>query len=258
MSLPYAPATLGAAATRGHSLTRTNRKPSQGNLTSWLSIPPPEQKPGEALGVYAYRVLRHGLRLGLLKPREHLRETEVADWLQISRTPVREAMHRIASEGLLVPGPWNGMVVAEFTTHQLVQLYAVREVLEGSAAQLAARHASPAEVDLMRTIARSEVEVADDPNKLVQLNAELHNTICNAAHNPFLLQSLNVIVDALGLVRHSTFVLPGSVEQAHRDHLAIIEAISGGDPEKAETAARAHVRKSLSLRLQLQRQLAAE
>jgi hypothetical protein len=62
----------------------------------------PLQQSGETLGDFAYRILRDALRSGKFRPREHLREAEVAAWLKISRTPVREAFHRMISEGLLV------------------------------------------------------------------------------------------------------------------------------------------------------------
>ena len=85
--------------------------------------------------------MRDAIRAGKLQPGHHVREAEVADWLRISRTPVREAFHRIVSEGLLTIGPWNGVMVSELDVEQLVQLYSVREVLEGAAAASAARHA---------------------------------------------------------------------------------------------------------------------
>ena len=82
--------------------------------------------------------MREAIRSGKFRSGEHLREADVAKWLNISRTPVREAFHRIISEGLLTNGPWNGVMVAELDAQQLVQLYAVRAALEGTAAALAA------------------------------------------------------------------------------------------------------------------------
>ena len=105
------------------------------------------------MGDFAYRIMRDALRSGKFRPREHLREADVAKWLNISRTPVREAFHRIVSEGLLINGPWNGVMVAELSADQLVQLYTVREVLEGAAAALAAKHATKAEVQRLFKIA---------------------------------------------------------------------------------------------------------
>ncbi len=205
------------------------------------------------MGEFAYRVIREIVRSGAVVTGEHLREGDVAKWLKISRTPVREAFHRIVSEGLLANGPWNGVMVAELNRQQIAELYVVREVLEGSAARLAAQHASPAEIELLFNILESESEARSSPEKLVTINAELHQTIYNAAHNRYLLQSITSVIDALGLLRHSTFVLPGSIEQARREHLEIVRAIKAGDAKRAERAARLHIQHSLALRLQLLR-----
>ena len=218
----------------------------------------PLQERGESLGDFAYRIMRDAIRSGKFRPGEHLREADVANWLNISRTPVREAFHRIISEGLLTNGPWNGVMIAELSAEQLVQLYAVREALEGAAAGSAAKHASKAEVQLLFKIAATEVTEKGNPDRLVTINGELHQALYAAAHNPYLLQSLNSVVDTLGLLRHSTFVLPGSIELAHREHLQIIRAIRDRKPVEAERLARQHVRHALGMRLELQNQRARE
>jgi DNA-binding GntR family transcriptional regulator len=211
------------------------------------------QRRRESLGDFAYRTMREAIRSGKFRSGEHLREADVAKWLNISRTPVREAFHRIISEGLLTNGPWNGVMVADLDAQQLVQLYAVRAALEGTAAALAAQHATKAEVQRLFQIAKSEARAKNDPAKLVIINSELHQTLYGAAHNRYLLQSITTVVDALGLLRHSTFVLPGSIELAHREHLQIITAIRDRKAAEAERLAREHVNHALAMRLELQR-----
>jgi DNA-binding GntR family transcriptional regulator len=214
---------------------------------------PPARQSNESLGDFAYRVMRDALQAGSFRPREHVREADLAAWLMISRTPVREAFHRLISEGLLGTGPWNGVMVTELSKRQLVQLYAVREALEGTAAALAAVHATKAEVQLMMKIAAKEARASADSDKLVTINGALHQTFYRASHNKYLMQSITTVVDALGLLRHSTFVLPGSAESAHREHVRIIRAIRDRNPGDAERWARKHVRHSLELRLRLPR-----
>ena len=214
---------------------------------------PPMQNARESLGDFAYRALRDAIRAGQIAPGPHIRELDVARWLKISRTPVREAFHRIISEGLLAIGPWNGVMVAELTTKQLVDLYAIRETLEGTAAALAAKNATPAEVRAMFGVAATESKERNEPSRLVVINAKLHQLIYRAAHNQYLLQSLTTIVDTLGLLRHSTFVLPESIELARSEHLQIIRAIRDGNAKRAEMLARRHIRRALSMRLKLQK-----
>jgi len=144
-------------------------------------------------------------------------------------------------------------MVAQLDSQQLSELYSVRATLEGAAARLAAEHASRAEIKNLFDIADKEAESKNDPKALVAINAELHFAIYSAAHNRYLLQSLSTIVDTLGLLRHSTFVLPGSIELAHKQHLGILRAIRDGDPRRAEQLASAHINDALELRLKLVR-----
>ena len=207
----------------------------------------------ESRGEFAYRVMRESLRSGAFQSGEHLREADVAKRLRISRTPVREAFHQLVAEGLLTIGPSNGVMVAELRADELVELYAVREALEGTAARLAAEHATAADIARLVEITADEAAAKNDPKKLVIINSELHQTMYAAAHNRYLLQALNTVVDALGLLRHSTFVLPGSIELAHREHLKIIAAIRKHKPDHAEELARQHIRHALAMRLRLPR-----
>jgi DNA-binding GntR family transcriptional regulator len=212
---------------------------------------PPVQESGESLGAFAYRALRDAIRAGRTPPHAHIREADAAQWLNISRTPVREAFHRIISEGLLTTGPWNGAMVAELDRKQLVDLYAVRETLEGMAASLAAKNATAAEIRALFDIAATEAKEKRAPQKLVVINAKLHQMIYRATHNQYLLRSVTTVVDTLGLLRHSTFVLPGSIELARREHSALIRAIRDRNAKRAESLARRHIRHALSMRLQL-------
>ena len=226
---------------------------SQSSAIALFKTDPPALGAQESLGAFAYRALRDAIRAGHIPPGPHIREVDVAQWLGISRTPVREAFHRIISEGLLTAGPWNGVMVAELTPAQLIDLYAVRETLEGTAAALAAKNATAVEVRSLFGIAATEAKECDDPAKLVVINAKLHQVIYRAAHNQYLLQSLTTIIDTLGLLRHSTFVLPGSIEMARREHLQLIRAIRDGDTGRAKMLACRHVRHALAMRLQLQK-----
>lgn len=140
--------------------------------------------------------------------------------------------------------------MAELDTQQLAELYAVREVLEGAAAGFAALHASRAEIENLVRIPGREEAAAKDASLFLQVNSDFHTAIYEASHNRYLLRS---VVDALGLVRNSTFVVEGSIEQARREHHGILKAIRAGDAKTAEQRAREHVSNALILRLELQR-----
>lgn len=243
-------------------ITKNGRKTASGrHRTAALSLALPAlttrrewlRQQDEPLGDFAYRVLRFTIRAGKILPGEHLREADVAACLDISRTPVREAFHRLISEGLLTNGPWNGAMVANLDVQQLTELYSVREALEGTAAALASRNATAADIRAMEKMLAQEAKESR-PERCVAINRELHQSIYEAAHNRYLVRAIESVVDALGLLHHSTFVLPGSIEQAHREHLQIVSAIRANKSAKAEQLSREHVRHSLEMRLKLHNQ----
>ena len=91
---------------------------------------------------FVFDSLRDAISDGRIAVGERVREEEIARDLGVSRTPVREALQRLHQRGLLVLGAGRGLVVAELGQHQVLQLYAMREILEGSAARFAAQHAN--------------------------------------------------------------------------------------------------------------------
>ena len=89
---------------------------------------------GTSLGEFVLERLRGAIRDRRYQPGQRIREAEVAQWLGVSRTPVREAFRRLQADGLLVLIPWRGAQVAELGRQQVVELYAIRRALEGTAA----------------------------------------------------------------------------------------------------------------------------
>jgi DNA-binding GntR family transcriptional regulator len=149
----------------------------------------------------------------------------VADWLSVSRTPVREALRRLEAEGLLTFVPWRGVVVAEL---QVTELYAMRTILEGAAARLAAQHVGEAEIDLMEGLLARAKAASGDAEALAAINRQFHQAIYAGAHNRYLMQSLETLRNSLALLRGTTFSMPGRAKAAQREHAAILAAIKQG------------------------------
>jgi DNA-binding GntR family transcriptional regulator len=154
---------------------------------------------------------------------------------------VREALQRLAQRGLLMFGAGRGLVVAELTHHQVLELYGMREILEGSAARFAAQHATEAEVAIISRLQRDLRQVKTDPLAIVRLNRQFHQAIYHAAHNQYLVQALESLNDSLALLNHTTFRMPKRRE-SDEEHRKIVLAIEKHDPDQAEQAARAHIR----------------
>jgi DNA-binding GntR family transcriptional regulator len=206
---------------------------------------------GNSRADYVKERIREAIQTGRYQPGDRIRESEVAEWLEVSRTPVREALRRLESEGLVGFESWRGVVVADLDRQQVSELYAMREVLEGAAARLAARHIGDAEIELLEALLARADARGEDPDALAAINRQFHETIYGAAHNRYLTQTLEQLRNSLALLRGTTFAVPGRAETAAAEHRMILEAIRNRDPDAAESAARTHIAASQRARLQL-------
>lgn len=125
---------------------------------------------GTSRAEYAYKMLLDAIRDQTLKPGERVREDEASRMLGISRSPVRQALHKLQTRGLLRQAPGRGLLVAELNRQQVVELYAMRELLEGAAARLAAQHAGPGDIVAMRRVLQEFRKAAPDARNLARIN----------------------------------------------------------------------------------------
>lgn len=222
-------------------------------LPSVPGISPFENAPqsSRTRGQDAYQKMLEAIQSGELKPGTRLREVELAEWLGSSRTPVREALNRLQTEGLVIQEPRRGMIIAELDHTMVTELYQMREVLEGAAASLAARHASDAEINLLRDITNRDRALGDDPARLAKNNRLFHETLYRAAHNRYLSKTLNSLRESMALLGQTTLGLPGRSATAFEEHNALVSAIERRDPEAAEQASRAHIRAAHRARMAL-------
>ncbi|MFK4385580.1 GntR family transcriptional regulator [Bradyrhizobium sp. USDA 223] len=205
---------------------------------------------GVALGEAVFRSLCEALQAGSYRAGDRLREEEVARRLKVSRTPVREALGRLAARGFVAPAGGRGLIVRNLDISEVLELYAMREIMEGAAARLAAAHASPPEIDALRDIEQAFVE-ANDAAEMARLNRGFHETICRAARNRYLDNASRELQDWIALLGPTTFTVTGRPRTSHGEHQAIIAAIAARDGDKAEQLARAHIREALRCRLKL-------
>lgn len=203
---------------------------------------------------FAYATLRGEIMDGQLPPGHRLREQELSERLQVSRTPVREALSRLEADGLLVMQPRSGLAVAELDDAGVIELYETREALEGTAAQLAARYANPRDIAAMRGMLAAEALAPDDPAQQQRHNRAFHGALLAASHNRFLVKSLQVLHDALALLGPTTLLRQGRRAQAEAEHRRILEAIEKRDSATAEAEMRAHVRHGAEVRQMMRAQ----
>jgi DNA-binding GntR family transcriptional regulator len=215
-----------------------------------LSVTHERQLGGVPLREIVFRTLREGIQSGDIKPGDRLREEEVAQRLKVSRTPVREAFGRMVAKGLVEPIGARGLVVRRLDTAEVLELYTMREILEGAAAALAAQHASMPEIDALSDI-QAAFEAQKEPSALAWLNRQFHEVIFRAARNRYLDSALQEAQDAIALLGPTTFQLESRLETAIPEHRDIIRHIARHDADAAEQAARLHIRAALRARLRL-------
>ncbi len=202
-----------------------------------------------SLAENVYQALSAWIRDGVYNPGDRIRESVVSKELGVSRTPVREALRRLQSERRVTMEPQRGAVVAELDRHEVVELYQLRQQLEGVAARFAAQHASNAEIAEMESILEKSAGTADDPRLLNQINWAFHTAIYSAAHNRFLLRSIAAISDEMALLKGLKYIPEGRAPELHEEHLRILDAIRARDPVAADAAAQAHIEMSLRVHL---------
>ncbi len=179
-------------------------------------------------------------------------EPELAKRLQVSRGPLREAIMRVEGLGLIERIPHIGARVTTLTLTKLVELYAVREALEGMAARLAARHIRPKELQALKTVlaAHSEhIEQVEGASYFHQQgDFDFHYQIIKASRNQ---QLTTLLCDELyHLLRMYRFQSPRSHSrptEALQEHKFILQAIEQGDEELAELLMRRHISRSREL-----------
>jgi DNA-binding GntR family transcriptional regulator len=197
---------------------------------------------------YAYAALREEIVEGRFPPGRRMREIELASWLGISRTPTRQALSRLEIEGLVALQPRAGLVVSSLDAAAMAELYEMRGALEGTAAAMAARHASARDVEALVQLVEAEGALPEDPAIRYRHNLAFHGAIYQAAHNRYLMKSLQALNDAIALLGPTTMGVAGRLADAHEEHRRIVAAIAAQDGDKAESEARAHVGRALDLR----------
>lgn len=209
-------------------------------------------KHGRSSASEAYELLLSDIEDGGLPPGTRLREVELAERLSISRTPVREALKRLELQGLVTHEPHHGAVVTSLDYGQVTELYLLREVLEGTAARLAAQHATPVEVGVLQRMVEADRALIGQPQQLAQANRGFHNQIRNTARNRYVGAALENLRLSLVLLAGTTLAAPGRAGQSVEEHAAIVARIVARDPEGAEAAARQHIQNAFRTRVELQ------
>ncbi len=189
-----------------------------------------------------YEHLKLEILAGTLEPGSKLAEIPISERLGVSRTPVREAVQRLAQDGLVQIEANKGAKVRGISAAEIEEIYAVREVLDGLAAKLAAQHRSNKHIRTMQN-ALQKLEQAASTAYTEQISADLefHNAIATASGNSTLETTLKSLAQSVARVKLLTRETNQN-QSTYDAHHAILNAIENKDPQCAEQTAREHVR----------------
>lgn len=201
---------------------------------------------GEAAVDRVYARLRQGILDGTYAQGARLGEVDLADTLGVSRTPVREALRRLGSEGLLSTLPNKGARVRTWTSSELSDISDLRALLEGHAAGRAATRVGPDELRYMDSLV-SQMEAATanpgaaDIDLVTELNGAFHGAIVTASGNALLPEMMSSLIHVPVVSRTYRLYSPARMRQSMRQHREVLDALTAGDAAWAESIMRVHI-----------------
>lgn len=199
-----------------------------------------------------YEALRASILSGDLAPGQRLIETQLAEQLRVSRTPIREAMRQLQRDTLVTADSSGGLRVASLSVEDVIQLYDCRLALEQFAVQGACQHATPDQVrSLEQLVAQSETlskAQTEYSPEMLDLDYRFHRLIAESSGNRWLVSLLDQVFDKMALLRVQTTRRNPRVLEIRQEHRQIFEAIQTGwrshaeaDIDGAIAAIRAHL-----------------
>lgn len=191
----------------------------------------------------------------LIRQRIYSRELEPGSWVDemkmveefgISRTPLREALKVLASEGLVTIKPRRGAYVTEISEKDLRDVYHLLSLLESDAAAVVAQNASATEIQNLQDLHLELEKAQADANQFFKINEQFHMQLLSLCNNRFLLQTVADLRKVMKLNRHQSLFKQGRIKDSLQEHGVIMLHISDRNPEATRAAMQTHFRNGLS------------
>lgn len=193
-----------------------------------------------------YEQLRKTILAGKMKPGERIVEKEYADKLNISRTPVREALRKLEMEGFVEYIPRKGVIVKEFTLKDIIEIYEIRKSLECLAVKNVIKNIKEDYIDNLKDIVEQMdiLEAQGDYEGVFNICNDFHQTILSASEMPRLMNMISTLQEYLERFRRVTMSKDSRRHSAIQEHKEILEAIIDRDVKRAEKLTSEHIEKS--------------
>jgi DNA-binding GntR family transcriptional regulator len=202
---------------------------------------------GKSLYEQVYQALRAAILTGDLPPGDRLVETQLAEWLQVSRTPLREALRQLQQDGLVTADVSGGLRVTTITASDAEELYDCRLALEALAVTGACTNATPEQLKAIAAcVTKAESATANSygslsAESLLDVDYQFHHLIAESSGNRRLVSLLDSLFDAMALLRIQTLQQNPNVLDIRLEHRQIYEAIASRDADVAVAAITQHL-----------------
>jgi DNA-binding GntR family transcriptional regulator len=193
---------------------------------------------------WVYRRLREMILTGELQPRTRLVELHLAEQFEVSRTPVREALKRLAAEQLVVADPMRGLIVHAPGPHEIEDVYRVRDALDALAVRLAAVRITPEAMIRLKLVLESMRDAIEHQriDQVINANMTFHGVIYEAAGSVTLSRLATELSDFVRRFSSGAFSDPERANEVLREHEKILQALERHDGDAAAEASSAHLR----------------
>lgn len=197
----------------------------------------------KSLGQYVYENLKKAIVKGQLPAGNRIVESRVASALGISRTPVREAIHKLEREGLLSQNPNGGFFVTGLSRSEIEETFGIRSVLESYAARLAALKHTEADLLPLEEKVREYEKALEkrDPEALARINTAFHDLLYGLSRSPRLIRMISGLRDQIFRYRQVILKIEDMAKASNQDHRLMLELIRRRDAEGVEKVVREHI-----------------
>lgn len=199
-----------------------------------------------------FNELKDQIISGKLLPNTYLSERNISDQYKISRTPLREILWRLKSNGLISRGPSGGYIVRNISLEEICDIFQTRESIEGIAARIACLKGDEKFLVEIKKLGEriKEIDINRNPQEHVLFGRQLHDIIVITADNPFLLEFYKKLKDLSALIRNITKNSHLIEKKSKEAHLKIIDVLNKKDEEKSEKYMREHLKTTCKLMIE--------
>ena len=193
-----------------------------------------------------YKYIRRAILLGEIRPGERLIEAKLSKEIGTSRTPIREALHKLEMENLIYSIPRVGYVVKDITEEEVEEICEIRIALETLAATWASAHITQQELDrLNQTILLTEKHIRkNEMEEVIKLDSEFHEILCKASKSQRIEEISQSLRDHMLKFRIKALCVPEIAYRSNEGHRRILQAVKKRDTNKIEEAVRFHLNRT--------------